>query len=151
MHSPSSYSLADDATKAARKAPHQQAIANGITSDLTAFFTEDVDNMPSKPSTADPKVMKKITMKAEPWNPYHRAKAAKFGDSVNQRVAVVPGDARSVQSAKKSMGPAAQLAVVAAVGSQRTNKQLTDMMITDAVGKVKPDVGIDMLEALKVN
>ena len=151
MHSPSSYSLADDATKAARKAPHQQAIANGISRDLTAFFTEDINDLPTKPSTKDPKVTKKVTMRSGPWNPYHRTKAAEFGDSVNQRVAVVPGDARSVQSAKKSMGPAAQLAVIAAVTSQRTNKKVTDMMITDAVAKVEPEGGINMLEALKVN
>ena len=45
------------------------------------------------------------------------------------------------------------MAVIAAVtvASQLSNKQVTDMMITDAVGKVKPDVGINMLEALKVN
>ena len=95
--------------------------------------------------------MNKVTMKSQPWHQYHRAKAAEFGDSVNQRVAVVPGDARSVQSAKKSMGPAAQLAVIAAVTSQRTNKQVTDMMITDPVAKVEPEGGINMLEALKVN
>jgi hypothetical protein len=150
MASRSTYSLASEDTKEARRGKHQQEISDNLTGHIKNFWAAPAEGLPTMPVPGKPDKPRKVTLKGNPDHSFHRGKATELGCSVAASVQAGPNDTKSEKSAKKRMAPAANMAVIATLESQVQNKRVFDMMLTRTVPEVKPDGGTNMFRSMEL-